>query len=393
MSIARNMLCSAGRRVCTGVPATAPCAVPTTGPSANCRVDAFHHDNHMLLVLPQSIIPAIASTTLGRPSLSPAFLTLLSAAPKLAALPGLDQFPSVAPHLPATNTDQPDASSTSDPASQPPHPTTASMEGRLEPAVVALQAALQAWGPALCSVSATAAGARHVANGTMRPEVPGKDMLREVAVVRRLVVAIMHALDLWALRGEGGVMGGAGAGGSVPGGRDSAGGGNTANSSAINASNGATAGAGEPTVPSTPPASGALHRLIRAAGRGMLLALRAHEACARQAKDAVMMLHVSKSGGTSMCELARLAGVKNGLHDAVGGGWGVCVGGVECCLIRNTVLVQAHRADVAKKTRVSPHAMTHSPPPSFHCWHLACPHHATPLHPPPRPSRSTTAKS
>ncbi len=46
-------------------------------------------------------------------------------------------------------------------------------------------------------------------------------------------------------------------------------------------------------------------------GTTVLLSLRRTEQCSRRLRPVMEGLHVSKSGGTSMCELARLAGRKN----------------------------------------------------------------------------------
>jgi hypothetical protein len=192
--------------------------------------------------------------------MSSAFLQLVKTANALAAIPGLNAFP--------------DASKAG--ASQLTWPDPKSVEGQLKPALDEFERALEWWGSTLCNVSVAMAGTSPLHPPPL-PVFPGttpaisKDMLREGAVVRRLVVALMHGLDLWA--------GGGGAGA---------------------------------------PEAGSLWAHVRAAGRALLRFTRDSEQCARKAKEAVMVLHVSKSGGTSMCELARLGGVKNGMYDAVG---------------------------------------------------------------------------
>lgn len=56
---------------------------------------------------------------------------------------------------------------------------------------------------------------------------------------------------------------------------------------------------------------GELLGLVRGAARGLLSDLRALERCSEALRPVLELLHVSKSGGSSMCELARLSNQHN----------------------------------------------------------------------------------
>lgn len=152
------------------------------------------------------------------------------------------------------------------------------------PALEQLHTAVRAFSNAVCVSSAAARGRAE------RLTLEGERVLAHVALVRRVVVAVAHGADSLLSSGASISMPESDAAAAVAPGMDGRQGGQH----------------------STTHARTVLADRVRSTGRQLLSLVVAASRCADQAKSGgVEVLHISKSGGTSMCELARLAGMKN----------------------------------------------------------------------------------
>lgn len=281
----------------------------------------------------QAVLPALKDASVGRIPLSPQCIDVLDKAHTLARLAGLDTLPTVdrtggvmkdsSTHT--TNTGMHSGGSSS--SARRHRGDRDEEEDSGLPAAVSkgmqeLTRAVTAFASELCDVSQSAAGQdlRSQPLGEEEWRASSHHILKEVPVVKRVVVAVMHGLDLWAshdtephdrspdqnaqrqrrLLGKHRGITGAGADGN-------------AESSDSNEAR-------------------SLSAEVRDAGRALLRLVAHVEGCASRAKVATVVLHISKSGGSAMCELARLAKLRNPAMFLVGGcvcdGGGVVRGGV-----------------------------------------------------------------
>lgn len=260
-----------------------PAAPSPDGHNASRALHAFSwHETHVLLsVLFHALLPALQDTAEGRPPLSATALAVLQAAQEAATLAGLNIPPATT--MSSASAVKSTGASIDLPTSMAGHPAARKLSsadaGQQVAAVLSkLTDAVTAFHDVYCGPSA-----HKLSEGQQW-------VLNEVGAVRRTVIGVLHGLYLWSARTNG----------------------TPAGSKTVSRSLTASAKEGR----------GPLQQSVQQAGRALLLHLVRASRCAIKLKTVgVEMLHVSKSGGTTMCELARLAGVSNPSFDPVS----VCV--------------------------------------------------------------------